>query len=367
MPPGIATRPSASLYNDIDPETLQAIRLSNDNALSYWSRAYPTAEVKIDSVEIEGRIHQVPSIKKDSTLTAAREAFVQLASMIIEKEYPEMQMGMGKIIPIDSSRMGVSTLVDGTEVVEIIQTDTIGAMAAIEDYGTGGPAIDVTMERAWQFLKYIGGKVIYSIFEVEKSRTAGMPLDSRKLAALQKSAVKYLDYGGYFGDPAIGLNGVLTINGCAEYVSPARIVQGMPADQMLAILSDVCGTIPQNTNNIERPKKLVTPLRVIRAALNTRLDNNQMSVYEALMNVESKIGGITEWITDERLKGAAPDGSDISLVLPDDPVKLCLKVAQPYTQLDEQLTNMAYTVHAYLSTGLVQCTAPQALMVCFGL
>jgi hypothetical protein len=112
---------------------------------------------------------------------------------------------------------------------------------------------------------------------------------------------------------------------------------------------------------------LVTPLRIIRAALNTRLDNNQMSVYEALMNVERQIGGIEEWITDEKLKGAAADGTDLVLVLPNDVDKLCLKVAQPYTQLDAQLTAMAYTVHAYMSTGLIHCTSPQSMMICYGL
>jgi hypothetical protein len=359
---------SPELYSDIPADTLRAARLHQQDPLTYWQQAYPAAdEVRVDSTEIEGKLFQIPVIRSDSEMmNAGRDAFVRLFSKIVEKQYTKKLMGTGQIVPIDASRDGVSTLIDGTEVIEIVQTDNIGSMAAITDYSSGGPSIEVTMERSYSFVKMIGAKVIYSFAEVQKSLIAGMPLDSRKLAAMKESYVKYLDYGGYFGDAALGLQGVLTINGSTEYTSAARIVLGLPADQMLAILADIASTIPENTNNIEQPKRLVTTQRVMRAALNTRLDNNSKTVYEAFMEVEARIGGITEWIVDEKLKGI-DNGNDIALVLPVDIDKLSLKVSTPYTQLDEQQINMAFVVHAYAGVGLIICTAPQAVMKVYDL
>jgi hypothetical protein len=161
------------------------------------------------------------------------------------------------------------------------------------------------------------------------------------------------------------LQGLLTINGTNEYTSPNRITTALAADTMAAILADIASSIGQTTNGVEQPDTIITTLRVRDAAMHTRRAIGGKSVYEEFMDTERAAGRITRWVVDEHLKGAAPDGTDIAIVLHYNPDKVKLKIVQDFTMLDEQQRGYGYTVHAFASTALVLCMAPQSIMKCY--
>jgi hypothetical protein len=365
------TSGSKAAIANISPETLNAMHMFRLDPEGYARQALPDAiDIKIDSIVMGDRSIPTISVQSaiaDSTLIIDRTALAQLQAKIVMKQYPEMQMANGNIVPIDYSREGVSITSSGAEIIETIQVDRIGAMAGITDYTNGGPAVDLLIERMFTFARTIGAQANYSIFELRNSANSKIPLKGTKLEALKEAYLRYIDRGGYYGDPQLGLQGLLTINGTSEYSSPTVFSTALAADTMLAILADMANTITDNTNGIERPKRLVTTERVRNAAIHTRRPNSSKSVYEEFMETERSIDRIGDWITDNHLKGADTNGGDIALLLPNDTDKLCLKVIQQFTMLEEQMRGFGYTVHAFATVGLIHCTRPRAVLKAFGL
>lgn len=239
-------------------------------------------------------------------------------------------------------------------------------MAIISDYSKGGPASDVVASRAYVTVKFFGGQVNFSLFEILRVISAGQSLPDMKLQALKRSYLKYLNAVGYFGDVAGGLQGLLTISGTTNYIVPTPVSFGVNADYLTSLLASIASTIPEITNGIENPTKLVTPLRLRDIAMATHRHGVDKTVYEEFLDRERLAGRITEWITDEILM-TARNGKAVCLVLHDEKDKLCLKVPQGFSLLDAQLNHYAYTIHGFGSTAGVFCTAPASIMIVEGI
>jgi hypothetical protein len=333
--------------------------------LEAYKQAYPGHEVVADDVMSEdgsfviGSICQV--VADDSQMLMSRDALASVMAKVLYKQYPELKLANGKIIPIDRTSDGVIYGVSGTEIYEVVQLDYIGCMEIISDYSKGGPSADVVASRAFITVKMFGGQVNFSILEIIRVASSGLSLPDEKLKSLRYAFMKYLNAVGYHGDARGGLQGLLTLSGTTNYVVPTAVDFGTSADYLTSILADIAAKIPEVTNGIENPTRLVTPLRLKEIAMSSYRTGVEISVYEEFVNREQKAGRITDWVTDEHLR-YADGGRSICLLVHDEIDKLALKVPQDFTMLDAQMDNFSYTVLAFGTTAGVVSSAPASVM-----
>jgi hypothetical protein len=351
-------------------ETIQVFGDFRRNSQAAYQALWPNHQVRADSItDDEGNVcGYVATVADDEgTPIADRDAFALAASLVMEKKYPDKKFGNGEIIPIDSSADGVSTLEDGTQIYRMAQYDTVGSMAVISDYSRGGPAIDVRFQRAAITAKMIGAQINLSVMEMLTTvRTAGRSLADYKYMGLRNAYVNYLDAGAVFGDPRAGLDGLMTITGKTEYLSPAPIALGMNADQLLTILSEMASAVTIATNTVENSKIFVTPFRVLNVALNTRRTNSSETVYEEFLRSQRMAGLIEDWVSSESLR-RVDGGNDVAFMLPKDKAKLCLKCPTGLLFLDGQRIGFGVTIHAMATTLLLVTPAPACILIIRGI
>ena len=297
----------------------------------------------------------------EGTPAHGRDAFAEAVARVLQKEYPELKFGSGQIIPFDYSRDGITTLLSGEEVYQMMQYDLVGSVSLITNYSNGGPAVNVVFERAARVAKMIGAQFDIR-FLPSKVIEMGRSLFDYKMEAIQKAFVNYLDAGAIFGDARAGLDGLLTITGKTEYVSPAPIAIGMNADLMLEILNGMAAAVMTATNTVERSKVFVTPWRVMNAAMSTRRTNSSMSVYEEFLATQRMAGLIDRWEYSESVR-KVDAGSDVAFMLPNDREKLSIKIPTGVTFLEAIRVGFGFTVHAFATTLLVVTPCPACILL----
>jgi hypothetical protein len=351
----------------IERESVDIARQYARNPHEAHAAAHPDNEVVSDDVfdETTGRhLGTIAFVVSDNAeFITGRDALLAATAKVIQKQYTELKLANGKIISIDYSQDGVFMGVSGAEIYEIVQFDNIGMMQIISDYGKGGPSSDVIAERAYVTVRVFGGQVQFSLLEILRLMGAGQNLPMRKMESLKHSYMKYLNAVGYHGDVRGGLQGLLTISGTTNYIVPTPITPGVNADYLLSLLTSISYAVPNATNGIETPSRLVTPRAVRDIAMSVRRYGVDVTVYEEFMHSNSLIeDGISEWVIDDSLLHAR-NGRSVCLLVSTDMDKVCLKVPQQFTTLDAQIQNFGLTVHAFGSTAGVVCTAPASIMV----
>jgi hypothetical protein len=347
------------------PETIQVMGAMREDPLAAYQSLWPDHSVTI--VPVGGSGDGCMAVVADSEGTPAhdRDAFAAAVARVLQKRYPELKFGSGSIIPIDYSQDGITTLLSGEEVYQLAQYDLVGSMALITNYSNGGPAVNVVFERAARVAKMIGAQFDIR-FLPQKLINVSKSLFDFKMEALQRAFVSYLDAGAIFGDPRAGLDGLLTITGKTEYVSPAPINIGMNADLMLEILNGMAAAVMTATNTVESSKIFVTPWRVMNAAMSTRRTNSSQTVYEEFMATQRMAGLIERWEHSETVR-RVDAGADVAFMLPNDPEKLCIKIPTALTYLEASRVGLGFTVHAFATTLLVVTPSPACILLIRGI
>jgi hypothetical protein len=352
-------------------ETTEFYNLYRRSPLEAFQRAYQGHEVVADDVLDEdgnrvGVVCEVIVADDSSSMSIHRTALASLMGRIIEKQYPDLKMAMGQIVPLDTTQRGVIYGVSTTAIIETIQYGFVGCMELISDYSKGGPSADITIEKSYVSVKMFGGQINFSLQEVARAGAGNINLDVGKMMALKKAYMRYLNVVGYFGDARGGLQGLLTMTGTTTYVSPQTVDYGINADLLSAILADMANKIPEVTNGIEQPAKLVSPQKLLFIASNTRRSGVNETIFEEFMKREALLGRITDWIVDEHLKDA-DGGRPLVLILPNDIEKVCLKVTQEFAVLDAQVQNFGYTIHGFGATAGILSEAPASILKAYNL
>lgn len=95
-----------------------------------YEQAWPGCEVVADDVLSEDGAYVIGTIAQvrsdNSELLLGRDALLSVISKVIEKQYPELKMALGKIIPIDDTAEGVVYGFQAQKYLRLFSLTTLG-------------------------------------------------------------------------------------------------------------------------------------------------------------------------------------------------------------------------------------------------
>jgi hypothetical protein len=295
----------------------------------------------------------------DTLAFVGKDLVVQKANAY-KKRYAPLKMASGQILPIV-----IDTALAWADFVEVEEYDTVGISALISDYTKGGPRVGTLTRRARYPVKTIGNHTGYSWEEINKARAARKPLQQQRLTATREANDKYVNITSYLGDDTVGLPGIFNIP-IQRFNSPITIDNNFSDVQIVGALNGFVSRLIDTTNELAMPRKIVLPSTQRNYLFNPRA-NTDMSIAETWLSGQREMGYITQIISDNNLKGKGTGGSDVMLILPDDPDAIHISIPIPYTILPEHTMNMEIVIHTVSRFGGVHCMRPMEIAMVEGI
>lgn len=299
-------------------------------------------------------IRNSPFIDDDTAVFAIRQLTGIIAD-IYKIDRDPLNMAIGKILPLEMFGGSFSFKTQ----IEIPVYDTFGFASIINDDSTeGGQEVGMIVRRALFSVRTLSAKVRYSLLTLKTAQAEGIPLESYKIEALRDSIDRYIDRGGWFGDPSYGLQGILN-SGIPFYTSPVTFGAAASADQLLSLLTTPV-SVCRKRSRVSRPKKLVLPETQLNLLNDTYRSGTDRSVLQSFLDSQARVGGITaeDVIVDDTLSGAGANGEDLMLIAPYDKRRGSLGLVHPLEILPPQFTGFDCIVHGYARTALAMIKEP---------
>jgi hypothetical protein len=240
----------------------------------------------------------------------------------------------------------------------------------ISDYAKDFPRSDVYGEEHSVKVHGIGGSYGYSIQEIRASQRAGKNLDQRKATATRRAMDELVNKLALKSDPKGGTSGLLDYPGITEATLPADGTGGSKAwssktvDQILRDINILTDAVMLPTYGREVADTLLLPLSAYNLLANTRLGDNESTLYKYIMTNNPHIKRI-EWLLE--LAGEGVGGTDRAMVGKFDPEHITLEIPQPFEQFEPQQKSMEFVITCHSRTAGVIIYYPLAFAFADGI
>lgn len=285
-----------------------------------------------------------------------RDLLVKSAK-IYKRQYPAFKLANGQILPVK-----IQTELQWADEVEIEEYDVVGMNCLISDYSKGGTRVGTLARRVRYKIKTHGNHCGWSWEEVNKAQAHNRPLVSMRMEATREAYDKYINFTGFNGDEEAGLPGILTTP-IQRRSSSVQINSSFTPDQIVGMLNDHVSYLVSSTNELASPAKIIMPVDKRNYLFNPRPYGDK-TIGQMFLDNQRELGYITEIVADNNLKGKGANGTDVMLILPNDPDKFYVSVPMPYTILPQQVQNLEVVVHTVGRFAGVHCLKPmESLLV----
>ena len=288
------------------------------------------------------------------TLLFAEKDLLAKSSKIYRRKNPPLKLANGQILPLVIIPDG-----EWADVYEVREFDSIGINCIISDYAKGGNRVGTVTRTAQYKIKTHGSFCGWSWEEVNKARASNRALESEGLEATRNAYDKYINFTGYHGDEAAGLPGIFNTP-VQRRSSSVQINGNFTPDQIIGMLNDHVSFL--SSNEVALPKKLVLPTDKYNYLFNPRPYGDK-TIGQMFLENQRELGYIESIIGDNNLKGKGTNGTDVMLILPDNPEEFYVAIAKPYTILPPQTVNLEIIVHTVGRFGGVHCLKPLNSMI----
>jgi hypothetical protein len=256
-----------------------------------------------------------------------------------------------------------SEVPEGAETVTYYSYEKTGMAEIIANYADDLPRADVKGEPTTATVKEIGVAYGYSVQEMAASRMAGKSLDVRKGEAAKWAVDEKTNRVAWRGDSKNKLIGVLSDgNNIPLYVlpdaanPPAGVTLNLTswkykdADEIVADIAGLLGTVSDLTMGVERPDTLQIPESVYIELTLKRLPGTDSSVMKYIKENAPNLKGIkaapelnpNSFTTNPYSTPENPVG--VAVLYTYDPEKLAIEIPLPFVQLPMQPKNLEYTI-----------------------
>lgn len=309
--------------------------------------------------ELTRKVDQGVVSDSDSGLFAIRE-LTSIIANAYKQPREALPVPLGQVLPIDTETGGEWDLQ-----VEVPVWDTFGIASVIHEDSNGGNEVGYLVQRALFNIVTLGCKTTYGYVEMNAAQAKGKPLEQYRTAALLDAVDRYVQRYTYTGDIDNGVLGLLS-SGLPVYQSPTTFANAASADSLLSLVSTPVQVVETRASTI-RPKKLVLPKNQFFQLNNTYRSGTDKTVLQAFKESQAAVGGIESIVMDNSLQGIGRNGTDVMLVLPDDPRAMSLIYPMYSRLLPPQQVNLSYVVHCIARTGLAAVKMPQTGLVVEGI
>lgn len=283
--------------------------------------------------------------------------FIQ--AKIYEYEYPALKSF--QLIPINYD------VPAGAEYVTATQFQAVGRARIIDSYADDLPESGVLGTQLTNPVQGIGTSYRYSHQEIRAAQMANLSLSLRLAEAARRANDQMVDNLAFFGNPAVGMTGLLN--------NPNVPTQTVPADgtgtstewttkspdQILRDMNLIVNQVVVQSNEVEMPNALLLPLAQYTLIASTpRSSTSDTTILNYfLMNNPF----IREVIPVPKLAGAGEDGVDIMVAYEKNENKLEMQIPLPFTQYAPQERNLEFIIPCESRFGGVSIYYPLSLII----
>lgn len=319
----------------------------------------------------------MPEIVETKNLDANESAFFArelefLKARTYDIRYPQFKGIL--MIPV-STEAG-----PGAATITYQQFNSIGMAKIIADYADDLPRADVAGEEFSTPVRSIGDSYGYSVQDIRSSQMSGRNLPSRKAFAARRAVDQEIDriaWSATGGNVDAGLTGLLYNANITSSTVPTRsgrttwIADAKTADEILADLNDLVGSVVGLTLGVEEPDTVGCPYaEYAHIASTPRSTGTETTILKFFLNNNPYIKAVVP-VNNLRNVAPLPSGGagpgNLLLCYKKDPQNLTLEIPQPFEQFPIQERNLEYVVPCHARCGGVIVYYPLSIAIYEGI
>lgn len=283
--------------------------------------------------------------------------FVQ--AKIYEYQYPALKSF--QLIPINYD------VPAGAEYVTATQYQAVGRARIINSYADDLPESGLLGTQLTNPVQGIGTSYRYSHQEIRAAQMARLGLPLRLAEAARRANDQMVDNLAFFGNPAVGMTGLLNNPNVPTQTVPADGTGGntewstKSPDQILRDMNLIVNQVVVQSNEVEMPDTLLLPLEQYTLIASTpRSPNSDTTILNYfLMNNPF----IRQVIPVPKLDGAGTNGADVMIAYEKNENKLEMQIPLPFTQYAPQERNLEFVIPCESRFGGVSIYYPLSLII----
>lgn len=287
--------------------------------------------------------------------------FVQ--AKIYEFQYPALKSF--QLIPINYN------VPAGAEYVTTTQFQSVGRARIINSYADDLPEAGLLGTQLTNPVQGIGTSYRFSHQEIRAAQMNRMDLSLKLGEAARRANDQLVDNLAFFGNPAVGMTGLLNNPTVPTQTVPsdgAGMLPGGPTawvnktpDQILRDMNLIVNQIVVQSNEVEMPDTLLLPLAQYTLIASTpRSANSDTTILNYfLMNNPY----IRQVVPVPKLDGAGVNGVDIMVAYERNDNKLEMTIPLPFTQYAPQERNLEFVIPCESRFGGVSIYYPYSLII----
>ncbi len=295
-------------------------------------------------------------------LDAASDLFFQKQLEEIDGRLFETKYGALEALTLVATK----SLNPGAETYTYRRYDGRATAKIMSNYASASPRANVNGVEATSKVKSVRNSYGYNIQEIRAAAMAQVPLDPMNAMMARRGIDEALNLIGLLGDAEHNLVGLFNQPSAQDYTVPAdgtgasALWSTKTADQILRDLFGICNMIPENTAEVEKPKRLLmshSRLRYISEKKVSTAGDGTMSVLDYFKSKRPEI----------EVRGAlyldtAGDSSTQRMVAYDpNPINQEWIVPIPFETFPIERVKMEYTTECHARVGGVVSRYPLSM------
>lgn len=295
-------------------------------------------------------------------LDAASDLYFQRQLEEIDGRLFETKYGALEALQLVATK----SLNPGAETYTWRRYDSRGQAKIMSNYASASPRANVNGVEASSKVKSVRASYGYNIQEIRAAAMHNLPLDPMEAMAARRAIDETLNTIGLLGDAEHNLVGLFNQPSAQDYTVPAdgtaasALWSAKTADQILRDMFGICNMIPENTHEIENPKRLLMSYSRLRFISQKKVSTAGDGTMSVLDYFKSKMPQVE--VRGALYLDTAGDASTQRMMAYDpNPINQEWLVPIPFETFPVERNKMEYTTECHARVGGVVCRYPLSM------
>lgn len=305
--------------------------------------------------QLRNFVNQMPGLpgvqRNDANETAIlAQKLEHIKSKVYEVKYPLLKART--LIPVESD------VHPGAMTIAYEVDDIVGEAQWASNENDEPPFADVNAVKVTTNVQILTSAYRYSMFDLQASAMAGVPLEQKRANAARKIIEHGLEKTAALGVSRLGLQGLYT-SSTSTVTASAGAWSGLTEAQILGELNALITGIAVDTNEVQQATTIVLPIAAhsrIRT-LKSGVDSGE-TVLSFFLKTNPTVKEVVSWVYGNT---AGALGVTRAVAYAKDPDVLTLEIPQEFTAMAAQLHNYSWRVPCFMKTAGVSIKQPKAI------
>ena len=319
------------------------------------TRKFDTVEELKDASKFLNMNLIKPHFDSDQELMLVGEQLLSVESKIYEKQYKELKLADGAVVPI-TSNMTPADLAGAYDMF-----DTQGQAGFISNWGTDTKSVSASKERSTYNAYSCAVSYEYSWEDLLRAAQTGTNVDAAKALAARKAVDELKEQVGFYGEAKLGLKGlneIVELGNKATIADPGSgtAFDDKDADQIIADFTNLWSILEEQE---AAPNKVILPVKQFAKISTARLTDSDATILNYL---KVAFPTITSWMSYSKLKGAGEGAKDRMVMFSADPDNIRYEMPVKLAQRGPDTTSLMTKVTVYARVAGIICPYPYKIV-----